>query len=221
LLILENKGKQEEVDVSKKPRHLKKINWVGFLVRGVLCFALLGLSLGLWMNLNEEISKPAWLQQTSRWLQEQWQVIVDEKMNAGLSAAAEEEKAAPAFSRGVGAATSKDTLVLAKLINGEARGESYVGQVAVGAVVINRTKNPNFPNTVYGVVFEPGAFDAVKDGQYYQEPTDSALRAAKDAIGGWDPSSGAIYYWNPVTATSKWIWSRPIITRIGKHVFAK
>lgn len=220
MLILESKEKQEEVDVSKKPRHLKKINWVGFFGRGVLFVALLGLSLGIWMNLNEEIIKPVWMQQTSQWLQEQWQVIVDGRLNTGL-VAADEEAAAPAFSRGVGTVTSKDTLVLAKVINGEARGESYVGQVAVGAVVINRTKNPNFPNSVYGVVFEPGAFDAVKDGQYYQEPTDSALRAAKDAIGGWDPSNGAIYYWNPVTATSKWIWSRPIITRIGKHVFAK
>ncbi|MPN52622.1 Spore cortex-lytic enzyme [bioreactor metagenome] len=107
------------------------------------------------------------------------------------------------------------------MISGEARGEPYIGQVAVGAVIINRCKHPNFPNSVYGVIFEPGAFDAVKDGQYYQEPTESAVKAAKAALGGWDPSNGAIYYWNPVTATSKWIWSRPIIARIGNHVFAK
>ena len=128
---------------------------------------------------------------------------------------------AETVSRGVGVASHKDTTVLAKVISGEARGETYVGQVAVGAVIINRTRNPNFPNSVYGVVFEPGAFDAVKDGQYYEEATASSIKAAKDALNGWDPSNGAIYYWNPVTATSSWIWSRPIITRIGKHVFAK
>ena len=91
----------------------------------------------------------------------------------------------------------------------------------MGAVIINRVKNPNFPNSVYGVVFEPGAFDAVKDGQYYQEPSESAVKAAKAALGGWDPTEGALYYWNPATATSSWIWSRPIIARIGNHVFAK
>jgi len=140
---------------------------------------------------------------------------LDETMDGVLA------EVAPAFTKGVGQVTSKDTIILAKVISGEARGEPYIGQVAVGAVVINRTKNPNFPNSVYGVVFEPGAFDAVKDGQYYREPTASALRAAKDAINGWDPTNGALYYWNPVTATSSWIWSRPILMRIGKHVFAK
>lgn len=132
-----------------------------------------------------------------------------------------QEQSLTVVTRGVGTASSKDTTVLAKVISGEARGEPYIGQVAVGAVIINRCKHPNFPNSVYGVIFEPGAFDAVKDGQYYQEPTESAVKAAKAALGGWDPSNGAIYYWNPVTATSKWIWSRPIIARIGNHVFAK
>jgi N-acetylmuramoyl-L-alanine amidase len=118
-----------------------------------------------------------------------------------------------------GTVSSNDVYVLSKIIAGEARGESYVGQVAVGAVIVNRVRNPNFPNSVYGVVFEPGAFTAVSDGQYYSEPTDSAVKAARSAISGWDPTGGAIYYWNPATATSKWIWSRKIITRIGKHVF--
>lgn len=118
-----------------------------------------------------------------------------------------------------GTVSSNDVWVLAKCIHGEARGETYTGQVAVGAVIINRVKNPNFPNSVYGVIFEPGAFDAVSDGQYYQAPSDSSVKAARAAISGWDPSGGALYYWNPATATSRWIWSRRVITRIGKHVF--
>ena len=126
-----------------------------------------------------------------------------------------------AAKKGVGTVSSNDIYVLSKIINGEARGESFLGQVAVGAVVINRTRNPNFPNTVYGVVFEPGAFDAVSDGQYYRTPSASSVRAARSAINGWDPTGGALYYWNPATATSRWIWSRPIIARIGRHVFAR
>ncbi|WP_034425218.1 spore cortex-lytic enzyme [Thermanaerosceptrum fracticalcis] len=128
--------------------------------------------------------------------------------------------AAAQSSRG-GTVSSNDVYVLSKIISGEARGEPYVGQVAVGAVIVNRVRNSNFPNTVYGVVFEPGAFDAVSDGQYYRPPTESAVKAARAAINGWDPTGGALYYWNPATATSRWIWSRPIIARIGKHVFAR
>ena len=120
-----------------------------------------------------------------------------------------------------GAASSNDVYVLAKIISGEARGESYLGQVAVGGVIVNRVKNPNFPNSVYGVVFEPGAFTAVSDGQYYGKPTSSSVKAAQTAINGWDPSEGALYYWNPATATSRWIWSRKIIARIGRHVFGR
>lgn len=118
-----------------------------------------------------------------------------------------------------GTVSSNDVYVLSKIISGEARGESYLGQVAVGAVIINRVKNPNFPNSVYGVVFEPGAFTAVSDGQYYSPPSASSVKAAQAAINGWDPSGGSLYYWNPSTATSRWIWSRKIIARIGKHVF--
>lgn len=120
---------------------------------------------------------------------------------------------------GVGTYSSNDVTVLAKMIHGEARGEPYIGKVAVGAVILNRVKDKKFPDSVYGVCFQPGAFDAVSDGQYYLEPDKSSINAAKAAIGGWDPTYGALYYWNPVTATSKWIWSRTIMTKIGKHVF--
>jgi N-acetylmuramoyl-L-alanine amidase len=111
--------------------------------------------------------------------------------------------------------------VLARAVHGEARGEPYTGQVAVAAVILNRIKSPSFPKTISGVVFQPGAFTAVDDGQIWLEPGKSAYKAARDAINGWDPSGGAIYYFNPVTATSKWIWSRPQIKSIGKHIFAR
>ncbi len=116
---------------------------------------------------------------------------------------------------------SNDVNLLAHLIHGESRGEPYVGQVAVGAVVLNRVNNSNFPNTIAGVIYQRGAFDAVGDGQINLVPSSDSIKAAKDAINGWDPSYGCIYYYNPSTATSKWIWSRPIIVKIGKHNFAK
>lgn len=111
--------------------------------------------------------------------------------------------------------------LLARLINGEARGESYEGQVAVGAVVLNRVKHSSFPNTIAGVIYQNGAFTAVTDGQINKAVQDSCYKAARDALNGWDPSGGAIYYYNPVTATSSWIRSRPVIKTIGKHVFCK
>ena len=117
--------------------------------------------------------------------------------------------------------SNNSTTLLAKLITGEARGETYEGQVAVGAVVLNRVKHSSFPNSIAGVIYQSGAFTAVDDGQINLSPTDSCMRAAKDALNGWDPSGGAIYYYNPVTATNKWIRSRPIIKTIGKHVFCK
>ena len=120
---------------------------------------------------------------------------------------------------GVGTYSNNDVMVLAKMIHGEARGEPYIGKVAVGAVILNRVKDNKFPDSVYGVCFQSGAFDAVRDGQYYLDPGESSIKAAKAAINGWDPTYGALYYWNPTTATSKWIWSRKIITQIGKHVF--
>ncbi|MBC9785560.1 cell wall hydrolase [Heliobacterium chlorum] len=113
--------------------------------------------------------------------------------------------------------------MLARAIHGEARGEPYEGQVAVGAVILNRSKHPSFPNSVNGVIFQPGAFTAVDDGQIWTPmPEDaSAVKAARDALAGWDPTGGCIYYWNPATATSQWIWSRPVVKTIGKHYFAK
>lgn len=111
--------------------------------------------------------------------------------------------------------------LLARVIYGESRGEPYTGQVAVGAVVMNRIKSSSFPNTLSGVVYQPGAFDAVKDGQVNLTPNSTAIKAAQDAMNGWDPSYGAIYYFNPSTATNKWIWSRPMTVTIGKHRFCK
>lgn len=114
---------------------------------------------------------------------------------------------------------NNDVALLARLISAEARGEPYSGQVAVGAVVMNRIKHPSFPNSMSGVIYQSGAFSCLSDGQFNQPVADSAYRAARDAINGWDPSGGAIYYFNPSTATSKWIWSRPLIVTIGKHRF--
>jgi N-acetylmuramoyl-L-alanine amidase len=115
--------------------------------------------------------------------------------------------------------SSGDVALLAKVISAEARGEPYAGQVAVGAVILNRIRHPSFPGSVAGVVYEPGAFSCMNDGQINQPVADSAYRAARDAMNGSDPSGGASYYFNPSTATSSWIWSRPLITVIGKHRF--
>ncbi len=114
---------------------------------------------------------------------------------------------------------SGDVALLARLISAEARGEPYSGQVAVGAVVLNRVDSPIFPNTISGVIYQSGAFTCVTDGQFNEPVSDSAYRAARDAMNGVDPCGGAIYYFNPATATSKWIWSRPLIVVIGKHRF--
>lgn len=111
--------------------------------------------------------------------------------------------------------------LLARAVFAEARGEAYEGQVAVAAVILNRVKHPDFPNTIKGVIYQPGAFTAVDDGQINLAANQTAYNAVRDAINGWDPSKGAIYYWNPSTAQSKWVWSRPITTQIGNHVFAK
>ena len=116
---------------------------------------------------------------------------------------------------------SNDVNLLSRLIYGEARGEPYTGQVAVGAVVLNRVKNSSFPNTIAGVIYQSGAFDVVSDGQINLTPNDTAKKAAQDALNGWDPTYGAIYYFNPSTATNKWIWSRPMTITIGKHRFCK
>lgn len=123
--------------------------------------------------------------------------------------------------QGTGRNESGDVQLLARLIHGEARGEPYEGKVAVGAVVLNRTRDSRFPSTIAGVIYQPGAFDAVYDGQINLAPDSGSLKAARDAMNGWDPSYGCIYYYNPNTATSSWIWSRPIIVVIGNHNFAK
>ena len=117
--------------------------------------------------------------------------------------------------------SDNDAKLLARIINAEARGESYVGQVSVGAVVLNRVAHPSFPNTIAGVIFQDGAFTAVVDGQWDAEMYNTPYKAAQDALNGWDPTGGAIYYYNPAKTTNKWIYSRPVITTIGKHVFAK
>lgn len=111
--------------------------------------------------------------------------------------------------------------LLSRLVYGEARGEPYSGQVAVAAVVLNRVRSSSFPNTVSGVIYQSGAFDVVSDGQINLTPDSTAKKAAQDAINGWDPSYGALYYFNPSTATNKWIWSRPMTVKIGKHRFCK
>lgn len=116
--------------------------------------------------------------------------------------------------------SDSDVMLLAKLIYGEARGESYIGQVAVGAVVLNRIKSASFPNTIAGVIYQKYAFTAVDDGQINLTPNATAKKAAQDAMNGWDPSYGALYYYNPATATSQWIFSRKTTTTIGNHVFA-
>ncbi len=112
-----------------------------------------------------------------------------------------------------------DVYLLARIIYGEARGEPYKGQVAVGAVVLNRVRSASFPNTIAGVIYQRGAFDAVADGQINLAPDASAVRAARDALNGWDPTNGCLFYYNPKTATSRWMLSRPVLLRIGNHAF--
>lgn len=119
--------------------------------------------------------------------------------------------------------SASDVQLLARAVNGEARGEPYEGQVAVAAVILNRVKHPSFPNTIPGVIYQPGAFTAVDDGQINVPIAENSTiyKACQDAMNGWDPTYGAIYYFNPDTATNKWIWSRPLIIQIGKHRFCK
>lgn len=116
-------------------------------------------------------------------------------------------------------ATEANINLLARIISAESRGEPYIGQVAVGAVILNRVEHPSFPDSLSGVIYQPGAFTAITDGQFNEPVSDSAYNAAKDALNGWDPSGGALYYYNPARATSQWIFSRPTITVIGSHRF--
>ena len=120
-------------------------------------------------------------------------------------------------------ASSNEKQLLARAVNGEARGEVYEGQVAVAAVILNRVKHPSFPNTIAGVIYQPGAFTAVNDGQIHAslDKSSTVYKACQDALNGWDPSGGAIYYYNPAKTTNKWIYSRPVVKVLGNHTFAK
>jgi len=127
-----------------------------------------------------------------------------------------------ASARAGGATRAEDVELLARLIAAEAQGEPYVGQVAVGAVVLNRVKSPGFPNTLSGVIYQPRAFESVSNGLIWRRtPTAEAYRAARDALNGWDPTYGALFFWNPNKPVSPWVWTRQIIVRIGNHVFAR
>jgi N-acetylmuramoyl-L-alanine amidase len=117
--------------------------------------------------------------------------------------------------------SDQDINLMANAVYGESRGEPYLGQVAVAAVILNRVDSPSFPNTVSGVIFQPGAFTAVADGQIWLTPNATAKKAVLDAVNGWDPTDGCLYYFNPKTATSKWIWSRPQYKTIGNHIFCR
>ncbi|HWI63509.1 MAG TPA: spore cortex-lytic enzyme [Symbiobacteriaceae bacterium] len=123
--------------------------------------------------------------------------------------------------RGRGASRTDDQELLARVISAEAKGEPYEGQVAVGAVILNRVRDSRFPNTLAGVVYQTHAFESVSNGAVYIPATASSRRAARDALNGWDPTNGCVFFWNPAKAVSKWIWSRPIVKRIGGHVFAR
>lgn len=152
------------------------------------------------------------------WFQRKNGLTVDGRVGSATAAALGVTLTSGSISAGV--YKEKEVELLARLVNGEARGEPYIGQVAVAAVVLNRVRHDAFPNTISGVIFQTGAFDAVWDGQFDLEPTASCIRAARDAMNGWDPTGGCIYYYNPVTATNKWIRTRTVQLTIGKHAFA-
>jgi len=141
--------------------------------------------------------------------------VVGNATAAALGISLNDQAAAPAA-----AATESESYLLARLVHGEARGEPYTGKVAVAAVVLNRVRSAAFPNTISGVIFQTGAFDCVYDGQLWLTPDSESIRAANDALAGWDPTSGCLYYYNPSTATSAWIWTREVRLNIGAHAFA-
>ena len=122
---------------------------------------------------------------------------------------------------GGGSSNDNDLYLLARLVYGEARGEPYKGQVAVAAVVLNRVKSSSFPNSISGVIYQSGAFDVVKDGQINLSPDETAIKAARDAMNGWDPTGGCLFYYNPATSTNKWMLSQPVLLSIGNHSFFK
>ena len=155
-----------------------------------------------------------------RWFQQANGLSVDGQAGAQtLAALGLPNGIDPGAASSAGGTATGDLDLLARLISAEARGEPYTGQVAVGAVVLNRVRHPSFPDSVAGVIYQTDAFTCIVDGQFEQPVAESAYRAAQDALNGYDPSGGAIYYFNPATATSKWIWSRPLIVTIGNHRF--
>ena len=139
--------------------------------------------------------------------------VVGKKTAAALGISLNSSVSAAAYNE-------SETYLLGRLVHGEARGEPYVGKVAVAAVVLNRVRSSSFPNTIAGVIYQSGAFDAVADGQINLTPDEDSLRAARDALNGWDPTGGCLYYYNPVTSTNQWIWTRQVQLSIGKHNFA-
>lgn len=134
-----------------------------------------------------------------------------------------QEKKVDASSKDYAASSwSGNYMLLARLVSGEANGEPYIGQVGVASVILNRVKHPKFPNTVAGVIYQPGAFESVSNGQIWSgAPSRTNLAAAQQALNGWDPTYGSIYFWNPFKRVNPWIWTRKIVTQIGRHVFAK
>lgn len=181
----------------------------------ILLLLLAGFALGIVLFFNN-LTGPVQKEQTA-----------DFTLNGVNPAVQVEQEAGPAFagegevvSRG-GAVSRSDVVLLAQVIEAEAAGEPYSGKVAVGAVIINRTKSPNFPRTIPGVIYERDAFESVSNGQYLQPVTTEALQAATEAVGGADPAGGALYFWNPSHSSSEWVYTRNITTRIGDHVFAR
>ena len=152
------------------------------------------------------------------WFQRKNGLTVDGRVGSATAAALGISLTGGALSAGL--YQESELTLLSRLVNGEARGEPYIGQVAVAAVVLNRVRHAAFPNTISGVIFQTGAFDAVWDWQFDLEPTASCVRAARDALNGWDPTGGCIYYYNPATATNAWIRTRQVQLSIGKHAFA-
>ena len=131
-----------------------------------------------------------------------------------------QEEAMPVQTFDIGQPRADDVWMISRMVAAEARGESFQGQVAVAAVIANRVRDPRFPATVYGVIYQPLAFEPIQNGTFWTvNPTDEHVRAARYALNGWDPTSGATFFWNPATATSRWIWNVPITSRIGDHVF--
>jgi len=148
-----------------------------------------------------------------------WRPTAEDRASSGGGASGGSGASLPASNHA--GVSANDMKLMANAVYGESRGEPYEGQVAVAAVILNRVKSPEFPNTVSGVIFQPGAFTAVSDGQIWLTPNETAAKAVRDALSGWDPTDGCLYYFNPATATSKWIWSRPQYKTIGKHIFCK